>query len=161
MPSRLTSERCIAIARAYCNNGFNKTNALRAVKTETGDQYYSEGYCNNGLGHKLFDNIRVKTEIDRIMAEKHVETEHNYTIAIQELRKRLAYIQSIAEGGNIQAVQVQLAILRELDDITGLHKQEIRHKDLTPQPIGEAEQQALTDLAREYKVKLAKGLRRA
>ena len=67
MPSRLTDERARAIARYYCENGFNKTNALRSVTKADGSQYYSDKYCNT-TGHKLYSNARVKAEIDRVTA---------------------------------------------------------------------------------------------
>ncbi|KKN47312.1 hypothetical protein LCGC14_0664170 [marine sediment metagenome] len=69
---RLTDERARAIARAYCSNGYDKTNGLRSVVKDDGTQYYSESYCIS-LGHKLYSNIRVKAEIDRIMADNRAE----------------------------------------------------------------------------------------
>lgn len=74
MPSRLTDERARAIARAYCGNGYNKTNALKSVKKDDGSQYYSDSYCESGLGHRIYVNKRVKAEIDKTMADTKAES---------------------------------------------------------------------------------------
>ena len=64
-------------------------------------------------------------------------------LTLAKLRNRLAYIQKAAAAGNIQAVQAQLAILREMNEITGLHKQRwidetIQQRELTESEEAEA-----------------------
>jgi hypothetical protein len=73
MPSRLTEERAEAIAQEYCNNGFDKTKALKAIKNADNEQYYSDSYCES-LGHKLYSNIKVTTHIERIIKETKAKT---------------------------------------------------------------------------------------
>ncbi len=96
-------------------------------------------------------------ELDRLRAKIQAVIEHNYQMAVDKLLKRLAYIQKAAESGNIQAVQVQLAILRELDDISGLHKQTIQHKADPALEQTDAERKALAQTALEFKLILAGG----
>ncbi len=84
MPSRLTDERAIAIARHYCENGFDKTNALRSVRTAEGGQYYKESYCAT-TGHKLYNNAKVKAEIARITADNAKETKLTVLQVLEDL----------------------------------------------------------------------------
>lgn len=154
MPSRLTDERCVAIAQAYCSNGFNKTNGLRFIKNEDGTQFYSDAYCL-GLGHRLYDNIRVKTEIDRIQAETQAKNEHNYEIAIAELNQVIDNLRTKAKNGDIGANTALTAAIREKNAITGLHKQEITHKGEPAPDLTEAERKAYEEAARSLKIRLA------
>lgn len=63
MAIRLTDERCKIIAENYCNNGYNKTQALK-------DAEYSPSYARSGRGLKIYDDARVKAHITAIIEEK-------------------------------------------------------------------------------------------
>lgn len=85
MPSRLTDERAQAIAQNYCTNGFNKTQALKTIKDEAGNQFYSDSYCNS-LGHKLYNNIKVKAEIEQLQALQAEKVDVEVSEIVQALR---------------------------------------------------------------------------
>ena len=88
--------------------------ALKAGYTERTSQRAPE---------QLSRNIKVIAAIKVKMAELKEKIGHNYEIAVEMLRKRLGWLNVMAEKGNVQAIQAQTAIIRELNDITGLHKQ--------------------------------------
>lgn len=118
MPNITNNETVQAIAREYCSNGLKKVEAL----VEAG---YSESYAR-AIGLKLYDNVALKQAIEGIEAQKQAVSEHNYDTAVQMLRQRITWLDAKAEAGDTQAIQAQTAIIRELDCITGLQKQNIQ-----------------------------------
>ena len=98
------------------------------VNGQNATQAYKKAYpgCNGGwdrLGPRLMRNDVIKAAVKVKMAELKEKIGHNYEIAVEMLRKRLGWLNVMAEKGNVQAIQAQTAIIRELNDITGLHKQ--------------------------------------
>ena len=77
MANRLSQEKAAWIAREYCTNGYKKVEALLAVG-------YANTYANN-IGLKLYDNSRVKEEIDRIEALNRARSGYTIDQYIQEL----------------------------------------------------------------------------
>lgn len=147
MPKITNNETVQAIAQEYCSNGLKKIEALLAAG-------YSKSYAKT-LGLKLYADIRLIKAIAEIQAGIAAENGHSYEIAVQMLTKRIAYLEPAAVRGNVQAIQAQTALIRELDNITGLQKQTIQHKGQTEPVLDEAERKALADLARAYKLKIA------
>lgn len=149
MPTIRNIETVNLIAQNYCTNGHNKTRALV-------DAEYSPKYADSGRSHKVvFGNVRVKEAIAKIEAGNRAEIEHNYQLALAELNQVITNLTVLAKSGNIQANQALTAAIREKNAITGLHKHTIRQEVAEPE-LDEAEREALTDIAREYKVGLAK-----
>jgi predicted phage tail protein len=125
MPSRLTEERAKAIAESYHNHSFDKTNALKAIKNEDGSQYYSNSYCET-LGHKLYNNIRVKKYLDQIEAENKEILDYNREKAISMLKGNYDLLKVKAKASDIQAINARVAIIKEFNAISGLHVQTIK-----------------------------------
>jgi len=136
MASRLTDERCIAIAQGYCKSGFNKTNGLKAVKNSEGSQFYSNSYCQT-IGHKLYSNIRVKAEIDKIIAETqretgitvaYIQSEHQRLAALAEAKGDVGVATRNKEllGKTIGAYMEKQVILDDVEDLTEKEAAEAR-----------------------------------
>jgi len=93
MANRLSQEKAAWIAREYCTNRYKKVEALLSVG-------YSNTYANN-IGLKLFDNSRVKEEIDRIEALNRARSGYTidqYILELDEARARaIDYKQVSAE----------------------------------------------------------------
>ena len=93
MANRLSQEKAAWIARKYCTNGYKKVEALLSAG-------YSNTYANN-IGLKLFDNSRVKEEIDRIEALNRARSGYTidqYILELDEARARaIDYKQVSAE----------------------------------------------------------------
>lgn len=117
------------------------------------------GYSKNGakvIGCNLLTHINCKAEIDRLTAQRQAKAGHNYNIAVNKLLADYENLKDKAATGDIQAIQARTAIIRELNDISGLHKQVIRQEIAAP-ALTEAEKAALPDAAHTYKLRLAKG----
>lgn len=158
MPSRLTNERAVAIAKAYTSNGYNKTNALKAVTKEDGSQYYAKSYCY-ARGHILFNNDRVKAEIKRIQALEDVRADYDKNEAMRRLDGIASALTDAVATGNISACLALLGVVKEQNEINGLRKQiHIDETEQTAEPLTQAEIQELrqlTELRRQANVKLS------
>ena len=84
MPSIKDQSTVEAIAREYCSNGRNKTEALKAVR-------YSKSYCEGGRSAEIvWGNERVKqaiADIDAKSAEKAEFTLQAYQAQLQDDRQ--------------------------------------------------------------------------
>lgn len=60
MAKTLTKDKAAALASEYVCNGFNKSQALRALN-------YSKNYCSSTAGSKLFDKPIVREAVAEIM----------------------------------------------------------------------------------------------
>lgn len=90
--------------------------------------YRMAGYSTigaDGNSARLMVKDSIKQAIAVKMAGLKEKIGHNYEIAVEMLRERLGWLNEMAGKGNVQAIQAQTAIIRELNDITGLHKQTI------------------------------------
>ena len=90
----ITQEKAEVIAQCFANTGFlNKSLALRNAG-------YSANYAK-AFGLKLFDNVRVKAEIDRIKAK--LDEKVNVSIESQ-LRDTLRFRKLAEDKENMQAI---------------------------------------------------------
>lgn len=121
----------------YCINGYNASQAYKKA-------YPKVKWGWNKLAPRLMAKDGIKRAIKIKMDELEEKVGHSYEIAVEMLRKRLGWLNEVAEKGNIQAIQAQTAIIRELDDITGLHKQTIitepQQKELTEAEAAKAQE---------------------
>jgi phage terminase small subunit len=89
---RISDEKIKAIATEYLTNGMIKTKALKKVG-------YSKNYAEHG-GLKLFDNDRLKKEMNRIQSKIELKTE----ITVVSIQQDLIRLREVAEkDGNINA----------------------------------------------------------
>jgi len=149
MPSIKDDSTVEAIACEFTSNGRNKSKTLKTIG-------YTEKYANSRGLKVVFGNVRVKAAIAKIDAKRQAKNEHNYEMALNKLLADYESLKAKAGNGDIQAIQARTAIIRELNDISGLHKQVISQEITTPQ-LTEAEAAALPDAARIYKLRLAAG----
>ena len=77
----------------------------------------------DGNSARLIVKDSIKQAIAVKMAELTAKVEHSFEIAVKLLTERIGWLNKNAKAGNVQAIQAQTAIIRELNDITGLHKQ--------------------------------------
>jgi len=116
---------------------------------------YSANYAKVHSCH-LLDNVRVKQAIDAKIAKRQAKIEYNYETAITELNEQIENLKPLALARNISAVSAITALLREKNDITGLHKQNIHRTGEVDVPVmSEEEAKAMQDIARQYKIRLA------
>lgn len=149
MPSIKDESTVEAIAQEFTSNGRNKTETLKTIG-------YTPKYTESRGLAVVFGNVRVKAAIARIDAKRQAKNEHNYDISVEKLLTDYENLKEKAATGDIQAIQARTAIIRELNDISGLHKQVIRQEIAAP-TLTEAERAALPDAAHTYKLRLAKG----
>lgn len=131
----------------YCTNGHNASAAYHIAYPN----------CKVGwdrLGHRLMGYDEIKQAIFKKRAKLVEKVDYCYEKAHRLLAERLSWLDKAAQGGNIQAIQAQTAIIREMDDITGLHKQAIKTEVVTP-VITEAEEEAYVAAAKTFKLRLA------
>ena len=149
MPSIKDKSTVEAIAREFCSNGRNKEQALAALD-------YKPSYYKSGRAVQVvYGSARVKAAIARIDAEKQIKYEHNQEIAVKLLNTDRDYLEVQAKLGNIAAIQARTAIIRELDNITGLQGQTITTKQDGAVVLTEGEQRALDDIRKQFRLKLS------
>ncbi len=110
------SDKRKAFVLKYCRNGFNASQAYK-------EAYPDSKVGWDGSGSRLLANVSIKQAISDISAENQEIVKHSFEEACKMLQQRIDYLQAQAEKGNIQAIQAQTALIRELNDISGLHKQ--------------------------------------
>lgn len=136
----ITQEKAESIAVAYEKVGYkDKTNALISIG-------YKPSYARS-IGQKLYDNIRVKDAIQAIKDKASQIMEYNYEVARKMITERIGWLDKKAKEGNAQAIQAQTALIRELDDITGLKQQNInittdQQRELTERQAEDAQKVA-------------------
>ena len=138
------SDKQKAFVNNYCANGHNATKA------------YAKAYPDNKTpvfsGSRLLTNVKIRAAIADIDADTCVRYEHNKEIAIDLLRTDYAYLEKAAMQGNYQAIQARTAITRELNDITGQHKQHITTKTEDIIEIDPVLKEILAVAAKRYKL---------
>ena len=119
-----------------------------------GIQSYRQAYPNcksdkaaSVQAARLLVNACVIAERVRYQAELSEKIEHNYEIAVKMLKDRLEYLQDKAVDGDIQAANAQVSIIKELNDIAGLHKQHIVNETEDVQDLSNADIALLRELA--------------
>ena len=117
---------------------------------------YSSKWANR-QAHLLLDNSRLKTAISAKIAKRQAKIEYNYEKAIAELDKIITNLTDLADTGHIQANSALIQAVREKNAITGLHKQTIKTEPIQPK-ADPAEAEALRNIARTYKLRIAKDL---
>jgi hypothetical protein len=142
MPNIKDQSTVEAIAREFCSNGRNKTEAMITVG-------YEETYANGGRGQGIvYGNEHVRDAISAIDGKRAGELEHNRATALELLHEAIAMARI---QGNTAAI---IAATRELDAISNLHKATIITESTPDQPTG-AEAEAITEAAREYKRRIS------
>ena len=116
----------------YCTNGYNASQAYRIA-------YPNTKAGHNKLSSRLMANDGIKQAIGTIQAQNKAVIEHNFEIAADMLKQRISYLQPAAAQGNVQAIQAQTTLLRELNDIAGLHKQRFIDESEQTKALSEAE----------------------
>lgn len=121
MPSIKDKSTVEAIAREFTSNGRKKGLALLAVG-------YSKAYSiEGGRGcYVVFSNVHVIAAIEAIDAKNKVLTEYKVEQATKDLQKQIENLEAMAEKGNIAAVNAIAGLIKEKNDIHGLHKQHIQ-----------------------------------
>ncbi len=138
MPSIKDESTVKEIARVFCGEG--KRNKAQTMLTVG----YSKAYANCGLGQdSVYKNIQVKAAISAIDDESQAKTGWNVEQAVKAIDDRIEYLEKIAAKGNTTAVQVITGLLKEKNDITGLHIKKVLDlteptKDLTESDADEA-----------------------
>ena len=107
---------------------------------------YSSKWANR-QAHLLLDNSRLKTAISAKIAKRQAKIEYNYEKAIAELDKIIANLTEQANTGHIQANSALIQVLREKNDITGLHKQRFIDETEQKRELDESEQTEARRLA--------------
>jgi hypothetical protein len=142
MPSIKDHTTVKAIAREYCSNGRDKAQAMRTIG-------YAESSCKSGKAvGDVYGNLRIKEAIRAIDAKTTAKLDHTRQIAIDLLNEALGMAR---KQGNTTAI---IAATRELNAISNLHNQTIttvKEVDTVP----EADKEALSQVAADYKLKLA------
>ncbi len=133
-----------AIAREYIATNKNKALALQNVG-------YSHDYAYSGQATKLYEKPTVKQAIaeleEVIQADTEAELKHNYEIALKLLNQNIAWLTKKAESGDVQAIQALTAVIRELDCITGLQKQQFITTPEQARELTEAQAKAADEIA--------------
>jgi phage terminase small subunit len=107
------------------------------------------GYSSIGArpnSTRLIAKDNIKQAIAVKMAELTAKVEHSFEIAVELLTERIGWLNKNAKAGNVQAIQAQTAIIRELNDIIGLHKQII---------VDTREQKVLDEAQKDEAVRIA------
>lgn len=141
MPDRPLTAKQSAFCREYTIDHNGKQAAIRA------------GYAAGSAEVRASELVRiskVKQEIARIEAEIAVKYEHNREKSLSILDRARAIAENQGNPSGMVAAE------REKNAISNLHSA-IIHTDQPKQaPLTDAEQAALTDIARQYKLKLSK-----
>ncbi len=132
-----------AIARAFTSKAMSRDKEKTLL--EVG---YTKSYARS-IGMRIYERPEVIAAIKAIDDDVQVKYEYNLDIALDLLRRRLTYLEEKAKDGDTQAVQAQTAIIRELNDITGLHKINVHASaEQAPAPLSEQDRQELQEAAR-------------
>ncbi len=137
--------------REYCRNGHNGAQAYKTAYPGT-----KSGYNKHAARLMVIDGI--KQEISRIEAKTVEKMEHNRTIAIRLLNDNLVAVQVKADAGEVGAISARTAVIRELNAISNLHSATVHTPDAQVPVLEPAEADARAAAAREYKLRLSKGI---
>ena len=151
MPSIKDQTTVEAIAREYCNNGRNKTEALKAIG-------YSKSYYEGGRSAEVvWGNERVINAIKAIDAKTEAKFEHNRAIAIKLLTDNVSALDAIilAQPMNVAAVTARTGAIRELNAISMLHGSNLVVAAESPVDVPEADLEQIQEQARQATLKLA------
>jgi len=141
--NKLTAkQKAFAVAYTDKTNAKTFNNALQSA--------IAAGYSKKSANHvttRLLACAGIVDEIHQINKARAAKIGHNLAEALALLRSDYANLATAAASGNIAAIQARTAIVRELNDIVGLHKQ--RHIDETVEQreLSESEQAEARRLA--------------
>ena len=138
----------------------------RNPKSETyNNQHLSAlraGYAENTARQAcvlILANNSVKDEIKVCDAKNVEKVEHNYNTGMIKLDQVISNLKALSEKGSVSANLAITAVLREQNEISGLHKQRfIDETEQTAEPLTQAEIQELrqlTEMRRQANVKLS------
>ena len=140
--------------RYYCTTA--KRNATQAYKMAYPKCKHGYRQCAS----RLLAKVNIQQEIARIDAKLREKVGHDYERAIKMLRSQYDLLQEKADNGNITAINARTSIIKELNEITGLHKQFVHttsdgpaesQRELTSEDIA-----FLKEAATEYKQRIAR-----
>ena len=143
MPDITNQDTAKDIARYYCTNGRNKSQALI-------DAGYSVSYAKTSRGLSIY---RKKEVIDAINDYEHkIEANTAYTVksAEKELDEALELARS---SGNPNAM---VSAITGKCKLYGLMVDKVQTEDITAPVMSDEELQAITELARERNIQISK-----
>ena len=118
----ITSEKmwlfCLNMFGAGSINRDNGTEAIRQAGYKGNDNTLAV------RASQLIRNHKVQLAKRAIQAEVAAKLDHNRDTALNMLVGDYSYLDAKAKAGDIQAINARTAILRELDDISGLKQQQ-------------------------------------
>ena len=129
-----------AFVDEYCSNGGNASQAYKKAYPNCKSGWNAHGAKNVAKG-SIKQAISVKT------AKRQEKVEYNYEKAISELNKIIDNLTKQARSGNISANSALIQVLREKNDITGLHKQRFIDETEQKRELTETEQAEARRLA--------------
>lgn len=153
MPKELTNKQ-----QAFCQaieDSTNKTTFNNGVESARFAGYKGNDRTLAAIASENLTKPNIKRAIDEKRAERQAKVNYGYSQACLAIDQQLLNLKPRAGKGEVQAIAAVTALLREKNAITGLHKQTIQHKGEPMPEYSQAERQALTDLARSYKLRLA------
>lgn len=108
------------------------------------------GYAHNTANNAdklILGNIGVKTAISKKIAKRQENMEYSYQEAALLLKQIIANLEPKAIKNDIAANQVIIAAARELNDISGLHKQRFVDETIEKDEIAAIEKEELRRIA--------------
>ncbi len=126
----------------YCTDAkFNASEAYKKAYPNTKNGW-------NAHGARLIAKDSIKQAITKKKAELSKIIKHNYEKAVEMIEERIGWLNTKAKTGNVQAIQAQTALIRELDDITGLKQQNINITTEQQRELDEKESQEAKRVAK-------------
>lgn len=125
----------------YLTDTTNKTTYNNGLESARAAGYKGNDRTLTVVASENLTKPDIKQAITDIEAKRQADSKNNQEQAILELRQRIAYLEPAAKRGNVQAIQAQTSLFRELNEVRGLHKQ--RFVDETEQQRELSEAQAV------------------
>lgn len=137
----------------YLTDTTNKQTYNNALESARAAGYKGNDNTLTVIGSQNLTKLNVKLAVTKVKAEIRAESDYNRGQGEKDYEQvRLLAL----DKGDLQAANTAI---RGKNKLYALETDKVLTPDLIPvQQMNEAEQQALTDIARAYKVKLAKGL---
>lgn len=136
----------------YLTDSSNKTTYNNGLESARAAGYKGNDNTLTVIASQNLTKLNVKQAIADIEAERQVKNKNNQEQATFELERRIGYLEQKAKEGNVQAIQAQTSLFRELNEVRGLHKQRIidetdQQRELT------ASEKAESDLYTAWRLK--------
>jgi hypothetical protein len=132
MPRRLNCRQAKLI-KVYLENTKNGSQTLDGWEIAKLAGYSGTKTTLRAMASNTLAKPHIRAIIDKHLADDRERVmeklDHNRDIAIEKLRQDHANLDIKAANGDVGAVQARTAIIRELDAISNLHSQEIKHTE--------------------------------